>query len=143
MSIIKDILGKIFHRPDAQPGPAAGQATPGTSTTPGSTATASTTPPSSGTSPATTAASSTAPVDVEAVLSRMPNSQSLNWRSSIVDLMKLLGMDSSLGARKQLAQELHYSGDMNDSAAMNQWLHKQVMKQLAANGGKLPAELHA
>ncbi len=138
MSILKDILDKIFHRPaQAQPG-----ATPGP--------TASDTPPtSSGTSasasasstPTTTAASG--PVDVEAVLSRMPNSQSLNWRTSIVDLMKLVGLDSSLAARKQLAQELHYSGDLNDSATMNQWLHKQVMRQLAENGGKLPAELHA
>ena len=138
MSVFSNILDKIFHRPaQAQPG-----ATPGP--------TASDTPPtSSGTSasasasstPTTTAASG--PVDVEAVLSRMPNSQSLNWRTSIVDLMKLVGLDSSLAARKQLAQELHYSGDLNDSATMNQWLHKQVMRQLAENGGKLPAELHA
>lgn len=67
--------------------------------------------------------------------------QTLNWRVSIVDMMKALGIDSSLDHRKQLAKELSYGGDMNDSAAMNIWLHKQVMKALAANGGKLPAEL--
>jgi Domain of unknown function (DUF3597) len=60
---------------------------------------------------------------------------------SIVDLMKLLNLDSSLAARKHLAQELHYSGDMNDSASMNVWLHKQVMIKLAENGGQVPREL--
>jgi hypothetical protein len=69
------------------------------------------------------------------------NPQKLNWRTSIVDLLKLLDLDSSLAARKELAQELHYSGDPNDSAAMNIWLHKQVMNKLAANGGKVPADL--
>jgi hypothetical protein len=69
------------------------------------------------------------------------NSQKLNWRTSIVDLMKLLGLDSSLQHRKELANELGYKGDTNDSAAMNIWLHKQVMTQLAANGGKVPADL--
>ena len=82
-------------------------------------------------------------VDVEAVLSGMAekNPEKLNWRTSIVDLMKLLGLDSSITARKQLAIELHYSGDMNDSASMNMWLQKQVMWQLEANGGKVPASL--
>ena len=65
----------------------------------------------------------------------------LDWRTSIVDLMKLLELDSSLSSRKALAQELHYTGDMNDSASMNIWLHKQVMKKLAENGGKVPADL--
>ena len=69
------------------------------------------------------------------------NPQKLNWRTSIVDLMKLLDLDSSLQARKSLADELHYSGDRNDSASMNIWLHKQVMKKLAENGGKVPADL--
>ena len=68
-------------------------------------------------------------------------SQQLNWRTSIVDLMKLINLDSSLTARKELAQELHYAGDMNDSASMNIWLHKQVMIKLAENGGKVPDEL--
>ena len=67
--------------------------------------------------------------------------QKLDWRHSIVDLMKLINLDSSLTARKELAQELHYSGDMNDSASMNIWLHKQVMIKLAENGGNVPAEL--
>ena len=64
-----------------------------------------------------------------------------NYDTSIVDLMKLLGLDSSLGARKELAKELGYTGDSNDSASMNIWLHKQVMTKLAANGGKLPPEI--
>jgi hypothetical protein len=71
------------------------------------------------------------------------SSQQLDWRRSIVDLMKLLDLDSSLSARKQLAQELHYGGDTNDSATMNLWLHKQVMQKLAENGGKVPNELKA
>jgi len=82
-------------------------------------------------------------VDVAAVLNDMArkNPEKLDWRKSIVDLMKLVGMDSGLGARKQLATELHYTGDMNDSASMNVWLHKQVLVKLAENGGKVPAEL--
>jgi hypothetical protein len=67
--------------------------------------------------------------------------EKLDWRKSIVDLLKLIHLDSSLSARKQLAQELNYTGDMNDSASMNIWLHKQVMTKLAENGGKVPAEL--
>jgi hypothetical protein len=84
-----------------------------------------------------------APVDVEQVLNGMAakNPQKLNWRTSIVDLMKLVGIDSSFDARKKLAQELHYTGDMNDSAGMNIWLHKQAMSKLAENGGKVPQEL--
>jgi hypothetical protein len=67
--------------------------------------------------------------------------EKLDWRRSIVDWMKVLDLDSSLSARKQLAQELHYTGDTNDSAAMNIWLHQQVMTKLAENGGKLPDDL--
>jgi hypothetical protein len=83
-------------------------------------------------------------VDVQAVLSGLAakNKEKLDWKKSIVDLMKLLNLDSSLGARKQLAKELGYTGDTNDSATMNVWLHKQVMQKLAANGGKVPADLH-
>ena len=69
------------------------------------------------------------------------NKQKLNWRTSIVDLMKLLDLNSSQAARKKLAAELHYSGDTKDSAKMNVWLHKQVMIKLAANGGKVPDDL--
>lgn len=97
---------------------------------------------------ADTAAAPAAPValsevDVEAVLTGLAEQagQKLNWRTSIVDLMKLLGMDSSLTERRALAAELNYSGDPQDSAAMNIWLHKQVMKKLAENGGKVPADL--
>ena len=82
-------------------------------------------------------------VDVEAILNAklQASGQQLNWRTSIVDLLKLLDIDSSLQARKELAKELGYTGDSNDSASMNIWLHKQVMTKLAANGGKLPPEI--
>jgi len=69
------------------------------------------------------------------------NKEKLDWRRSIVDLMKLLNLDSSLSARKELAKELHYTGNTDDSATMNVWLHKQVMIKLAENGGKVPDEL--
>ena len=82
-------------------------------------------------------------VDVEAQLDGMTGAGALNWRSSIVDLMKLLELDSSLDSRKQLAQELSYGTDTSDSAAMNIWLHRQVMTKLAANGGKVPSDLIA
>jgi hypothetical protein len=100
---------------------------------------------SSGSSPSIAPAGATpmSQVDVEATLTKLAsqNKEKLDWRKSIVDLMKLLNLDSSIGARKELAKELGYSGNMNDSAAMNIWLHKQVMAKLAANGGKVPADL--
>ncbi len=71
------------------------------------------------------------------------NSQKLDWRHSIVDMMKLLDLDSSLASRQELAKELHYTGDMSDSAKMNVWLHGEVMTKLAANGGKVPDDLRA
>jgi Domain of unknown function (DUF3597) len=82
-------------------------------------------------------------VDIEAVLGQLQSqhSEKLNWRTSIVDLMKLVGLDSSLENRKGLARELGYTGDTGDSASMNIWLHKRVMQELAANGGKVPKEL--
>ncbi len=82
-------------------------------------------------------------VDVAAVLNEMAakNPEKLDWKRSIVDLMKLVGMDSSLASRKELAKDLHYTGDTNDSASMNIWLHKEVLKKLSENGGKVPAEL--
>jgi hypothetical protein len=82
-------------------------------------------------------------VDVEKVLSERAaqKQEKLDWRKSIVDLMKVLDLDSSLTARKQLASELGYKGELNGSAEMNIWLHKQVMQKLAANGGKVPADL--
>lgn len=97
---------------------------------------------------ATTTGAAAAPqpiseVDVEAVLTDLSSKsgQNLNWRSSIVDLMKLLNLDSSLDERKGLAQELGYTGALDGSAEMNIWLHKRVMQELAANGGKVPAAL--
>ncbi len=80
-------------------------------------------------------------VDVIAHLEEMAAGKNLNWRSSIVDLMKLVGMESSLQERKDLAMELGYTGELEGSAEMNIWLHKAVMRELAANGGVVPAEL--
>ena len=82
-------------------------------------------------------------VDVAAIVDKAAaaSGEKLAWRTSIVDLMKALKLDSSLTARKQLAKELNYTGDTNNSATMNVWLHKQVMAKLAANGGKLPADI--
>jgi hypothetical protein len=105
--------------------------------------------PRSATPPPTQAQRSAQPtpmsnVDVEATLERLASQhdQKLNWRTSIVDLMKLLGMESSLAERKELAQELGFPQDqMNDSAKMNVWLHKEVLRRLAQNGGKVPKDL--
>ena len=80
-------------------------------------------------------------IDIAAHLEEMGAGKDLNWRSSIVDLMKLVGMESSLAERKELATELGYTGELNGSAEMNIWLHKAVMRELAANGGVVPAEL--
>jgi Domain of unknown function (DUF3597) len=145
MSIFGNIMSAIFGKSAAQPSapqatqPSASQ----TTTTPTSTSAASASASPATSSAPTGASTAASPVDVAAVLSGLAaqNKQKLNWRTSIVDLMKLLDLDSSLAARKQLAQELHYDGDMNDSAAMNIWLHKQVMTKLAENGGKVPEEL--
>jgi len=127
-------MSKIFGHaaPAAAKGPQTAAAAP---TTSGIQAAGATSQP--------TAAAAPPVVDVAAVLNDMAkkNPEKLDWRKSIVDLMKLVGMDSSLGARKQLATELHYTGDMKDSASMNVWLHKQVLVKLAENGGKVPPEL--
>ena len=121
MSILGNIVSAIFRHANASPAPSAPGAAPGSAA------------PKPG----------AAPVDVEAVLTKLAsqNKEKLDWRRSIVDLMKLLNLDSSIGARKELATELHYTGDMNDSAKMNIWLHAQVMQKLADNGGKVPADL--
>jgi len=148
MSIFGSIMSKIFSHPAAaQPASAGGEpssASTGGEQSPPSAAASSAGQIQPDSQPGTPAAAQPQ-VDVEAVLTDMAskNSSNLNWRQSIVDLMKLLGLDSSLEARKQLASELHYSGDTNDSASMNIWLHKQVMQKLAENGGKVPAELRA
>ncbi|MBU8538581.1 DUF3597 domain-containing protein [Falsiroseomonas tokyonensis] len=121
MSIFKSILTKIFGERDAAT-PAAPTAAPGA-------ATATTMPQ----------------VDVEVVLMQMAaaSKQKLDWRRSIVDLLKLLGLDSTQDARRELAKELRYSGDMNDTATLNLWLHRQVMTKLAENGGRVPNSLRA
>lgn len=119
MGIFSNILGRIFgHKPK-------------------------TAAPAPGAAPAAPTAARPAPVDVTAILDDMAaaNAQTLNWRTSIVDLMKLTGMESSLAERKELADELGYTGDKSDSASMNIWLHKQVIKKLSENGGKVPAGL--
>lgn len=123
MSIFGKILGAIFGS-NANAAPASG----------GSTTDATGTAPS---------APPAAAVDVAPILDKAvaDKGEKLAWRTSIVDLMKALDIDSSLTARKELAKELGYTGDTNDSASMNIWLHKQVMTKLAANGGKLPDDL--
>ncbi len=134
MKLFNTIMSKIFGQTTSTPATGATAPTAGGAPPTGSTAPA----PAAG-APATPAKT----VDVEAVLNDLAakNSEDLDWKKSIVDLMKLVGMDSSLSNRKELAQELGYSGDMNDSASMNIWLHKQVLKKLAENGGKVPQNL--
>lgn len=137
MSIFGSIMSKIFGSHEAAAKPAE---QPPSSTAAAPSAQASTSPTNTSAAPS---AIPQQPVDVAAVLTGLAskNSQQLNWRTSIVDLMKLLDLDSSLNARKELATELHYTGDTNDSASMNTWLHKQVMQKLAENGGKVPDDL--
>jgi hypothetical protein len=135
MSVFGKIMGAIFGHGSAQ---AAG-APP-----------ASGAPPSSGASPSSSSPGATPAnvppaqtVDVAAIVDKAAatKGEKLAWRTSIVDLMKALDLDSSLAARKELAKELKYTGDTSDTATMNVWLHKQVMARLAANGGKLPADV--
>lgn len=133
MSIFGKIMGAIFGSHPASGAPAG--------SAPAGSAPAGTAP--SGSAPAPAAAPA-ATVDVAAIVDAAVaahKGEKLEWRTSIVDLMKALDVDSSLAARKDLAKELGYTGDMNDSASMNVWLHKQVMSKLAANGGKLPPEI--
>jgi hypothetical protein len=129
MSIFGKIMGAIFGS-HASATPASGGAAP-----------AGSAPASAGSSPAPAAPMGS--VDVAAIVDKAAASkgEKLAWRTSIVDLMKALDIDSSLTARKELAHELGYTGDTNDSATMNIWLHKQVMAKLAANGGKLPPDI--
>jgi len=121
MSIFSKIMGAIFGTSSAQAAePAGGAASADAGTT----------------APAQT-------VDVASILDAAVKAkgEKLEWRTSIVDLMKALNIDSSLAARKELAKELNFTGDTNDSASMNIWLHKQMMAKLAANGGKLPDDI--
>ena len=142
MSIFSSIMSKIFNRGGAQASeaPTLQTAQGGSSASPASGRAATGAPAGGG-----NAGGAQQTVDVEAVLTELAGKagQKLDWRHSIVDLMKLLNLDSSLSARKELAGELHYTGDTNDSAAMNIWLHKQVMKKLAENGGKVPEDLRS
>jgi uncharacterized protein DUF3597 len=136
MSIFGKIMGAIFGS-HASATPAGGGAAPAGS------APASGAAPS-GTGSAATPAAPMGSVDVAAIVDKAAaakKGEKLEWRTSIVDLMKALDVDSSLTARKELAKELGYTGDTNDSATMNIWLHKQVMAKLAANGGKLPPDI--
>ena len=128
MSIFGKIMGAIFGT-SASATPAGGAAAPASG---GATSSGS----ASAAAPAQT-------VDVAPILDKAvaAKHEKLEWRTSIVDLMKALDIDSSLSARKELAPELGFTGDTNDSASMNIWLHKQVMAKLAANGGKLPPEI--
>lgn len=137
MSIFSSIFSKIF------PSATAAEVTAAAAPTAPAAAAA---PDASGASAAPAAAAppaSVTVVDVEKQLDDMPGASALNWRTSIVDLMKLLGLDSSLDSRKQLAAELSYGADTSDSAKMNIWLHRQVMTKIAANGGKVPSDLIA
>jgi hypothetical protein len=128
MSIFDSIKNAIFGKAEAAEAPA------GTAPTASS--------PAAPSAPAAKPAPSS-PVDVAAVMEAAVKAkgQKLNWRTSIVDMMKALDLDSSFSARKELARELGYTGDTGDSAAMNIWLHKALMKKLADNGGKVPADL--
>ena len=141
MSIFGNIMSSIFGGPaQAAPPPASTPSSVGSPSAP-----AAAQPTSSAPAAAQPSASppTKAQVDVAAVMDRLAeeSDEDLDWRHSIVDLMKLLKLDSSLAARKQLAGELHYTGNTKDSAAMNIWLHKQVMIKLAENGGNVPADL--
>jgi Domain of unknown function (DUF3597) len=138
MSIFGKIMSAIFGPAKADtsaPGaaPAAGGAAPAGGSASGGGSTGGSAPPAA---PAQS-------VDVAPILDKAAaaKGEKLEWRTSIVDLMKALDIDSSFSARKELAKELGYTGDSNDSASMNIWLHKQVMTKLAANGGKLPPEI--
>ena len=139
MGLFNNLMSKIFGHASSTAAPTTqAQSTPGAPQQ----AQAPAAPPA--TVAASTATVAAPPVvDVTAILNDLAkkNPEKLDWKRSIVDLMKLVGIDSSFTARKQLAAELHYSGDPNDSAAMNIWLHKEVMKKLAENGGKVPQEL--
>jgi Domain of unknown function (DUF3597) len=132
MGLFSNLLSKVFGQQAAATTPTsqkAGAAAPG--------AAGAAAPPAAG------GAAPSAAVDVTAILDDLAskNPEKLDWRRSIVDLMKLVGMDSSLAARKELAKELNYTGDTSDSAAMNIWLHKVVIRKIADNGGKVPNEL--
>ncbi|UXS41674.1 DUF3597 domain-containing protein [Agrobacterium tumefaciens] len=134
MSFFDKIKNAIFGKAEAAPQTSAPAGTPAATASPAA--------------PAAPAPTATAPapagnVDVASILDAAvkQNGQKLDWKHSIVDLLKALNLDSSLSARKELAGELGYTGDTSDSATMNIWLHKAVIKKLSENGGKVPADL--
>ena len=133
MSVLGSILGGIFKKKKEEAVPAA-PAAPAPTAAPAA-------PQAAPLAPA--AAAPAQEVDVAGILDFMNDqrAQKLNWRTSIVDLMKLVGLESSLSERKELADELGYTGDKSDSASMNIWLHKQVIQKIKDNGGRLPTDL--
>lgn len=135
MNVLKNIFDKIFHSAHAEAAPTSHQAAPAPNQNPSSPAIVA---------PSSTSATSAkiSEADVEEILTDFASKagQPLNWRTSIADLMKLLNLDSSVQARKELAQELHYFGNTEDPASMNIWLHEQVMQKLTESGGKVPAD---
>jgi Domain of unknown function (DUF3597) len=142
MSVFGSIVSAIFGSKHAA------NVAPSAGATPGSPASAGASAPSGSAASSAAGAAAAKPIsreDVEAILKRLHDDQreDFDWRKSIVDLMKLLKLDSSLSARKQLAQELGYSGTLDGSAEMNLWLHRQVMTKLAESGGKVPDSLKA
>jgi hypothetical protein len=143
MSIFDSIRDAIFRHgsaPSATPAPR--PASPTAANAPARTQPAAT-PSNPAAAPARPASVAPAPIDIESILDTLgsKSGQKLDWRTSIVDLMKLLDLDSSLEHRKQLAKELGYTGNPQDSASLNIWLHKEVMAKLAANGGQVPPTL--
>jgi uncharacterized protein DUF3597 len=131
MGLFSNLLSKVFGQQTAA------ATTPPPAAAGGKIAAGAPAPASSGSAP------SAAVVDVTAILDDLAakNPEKLDWRKSIVDLMKLVDMDSSLASRKELAKDLNYSGDTSDSAKMNVWLHKEVIRKISENGGKVPQDL--
>ena len=141
MSFFDKIKNAIFGKAEAAPQTSAPAGTPISTASPSATSPAAPAAPAPTT--AAPAPAATGNVDVASILDAAvkKNGQKLDWKHSIVDLLKALDLDSSLTARKELASELGYTGDTSDSATMNIWLHKAVIKKLSENGGKVPAEL--
>jgi len=144
MGLFGTLMNKIFHAGATAEAPS-DALQPGQSNESRVAAAARTGLPVGAAVPGASAGTPHASIDIAQTLDRMAaaNAEKLDWKHSIVDLMKLVGMDSSLAERKELAADLKYSGDTNDSATMNMWLHKEVMRRLAENGGKVPPELLA
>jgi hypothetical protein len=136
------IFDKIDHAIFGGPANAA-QAAPSAAASPASPSSETPASPTATTAAAPSPSTAPAAVDVAAILDQSVASsrQKLDWRHSIVDLMKALKMDATLAERRELAGELHYTGYTQDTATMNMWLHKALMKKLACNGGKVPADL--